>query len=96
MYQQSAYALMSWALGMLQQPGIWFVLGPLLTLRFILRFLRWAFATSRGERDAEGMAEQATETLYGLDNRLTYGRSYRQMRGEVASERDLRQRRYRF
>ena len=89
MYQQMMYTFVLWAIDMIKQPAIWYVAGPLITLRVIIRFLRWAFSTARGERDADGLESAAAENVYGLENRLNYGRSYRQLRERGFSDGEL-------
>ena len=89
MYQQMMYTFVLWAVDMIKQPAIWYIAGPLITLRVILRFLRWSFSTARGERDSEELSSSATENAYGLENRLNYGRSYRHLRGSGFSDGEL-------
>lgn len=99
MTEQAMYGLVSWLLEILKSPVLWYIAGPLITIRLVVRFLRWTFSTARGERDSEALEDAASGAASGLENRLNYGRSYRPLRGSGFSDGELhsiRRGRFRF
>jgi hypothetical protein len=89
--KQQMYDLVFGLLNLVTSGGIWALVGPLVVLTLLVRFMRWANATARGERDMGELNSEIDESVAGLGNRATYGRSYSQLRGMGFSDRELRQ-----
>jgi hypothetical protein len=69
----------------------WPIAGPFVLMRVIIRVVRWAYSSARGERDADELRQEGIDNRQGLQNRINYGRSYRQLNAHGFSNQELRQ-----
>lgn len=70
--QQVLYSLVQQLIELVLDSRTWFIL-PLLTLLFVIRFLKWGVSAARGGADADEIAEQSAEyqrRLEGAPGRL--------------------------
>src|SRR3954470_774752 len=70
---------------------LWPFVGPFVLMGVIVKLVRWAFNSARGERDIEELRQEGIDNLHAARNRISYGRSYQQLRGQGFSNRELRQ-----
>lgn len=68
---QAFYELVTGLVGMItRSSGLWRIVGPFVMLFVVLRVIRWAFSSARGEKDYDDLRYEGEESADRL--RATY------------------------
>lgn len=87
--QQQMYAFMA---GLLDLVWIaWPIVGPFVLMGVVVKVVRWAWSSARGERDTlDELTAEGVNNVQGLQNRIDYGHGYGPLRRQGFSNAELR------
>lgn len=60
--------------------GVWYIVGPLVLLNVVVRFIRWSHYTARGETDLDELRGEARERTMALRQNVSNPRPQRRFR----------------
>jgi hypothetical protein len=68
--QAQMYEFVAGLLNMVASGPFWATFGPIIILFMIVKFLRWAYSATSGEKDVEGLADAIDYRATRLNSRI--------------------------